>query len=426
MIKKYKFPIKTFSICLIFLTTIIQSLSWAFWQSGLGIITSTYLSWGLLLAILFIIIRYWYHTPNNIPQNERKLYGIWLTISIIGIIRGILIIDNYWTAKALIQSIFDLSLPLLALIFSSKIICQSFIRRWLIISTPLFLISLIIGGAQGASHFSYSIYLFLAFFISILPKKWALLIGFIVLYMLSFYITDRAQGLKAAVSISIAILWKYRNYIHNTILRIINWSIWIATITLIILFTTGTYNIFSATSDKDKGKHITKIQKLDGSMSIEDISADTRTVIYESVIKSAIEHNYIWWGRTPARGNDSPYLRNAITGKYERLKNEVCFPNIFTWLGMIGMITYIIFYFQAFRLALNHSQSKTIKILACFISFHFFMGWIEDNNRWDNNNILIWMTIGICFSNEFRRMTDRSLKEWIIECLPKKIFKFKL
>lgn len=68
----------------------------------------------------------------------------------------------------------------------------------------------------------------------------------------------------------------------------------------------------------------------------------------------------------------------------------------------------------------------TIKILACFISFHFFLGWMEDNNRWDNNNVLIWMIMGMCYSNEFRNMTDDEFKRLIISCLPRKIFGFKL
>lgn len=425
----YKFPIKIFTVCLILLTTVIQSLGWAFWKTGLGVITSTYLSWGLILAILIILIRFWSKGLLMIQKTEKKLYSLWFIICIIGIIRGFFLIDNYWTAKALIQSSFDLFIPLLALAFASKDICSFFIKRWLVISIPLFILTLFIGGAQGASHFSFSIFLFLAFFIPILPKKWAFIIGFITIYMLSFYITDRAQGLKAFVSIVIAIIWKFRFYIRNSMLSFSNWCVWIGTIMLIYLFVTGSYNIFAESAEKEKGKHTTEIVRLDGSISIEDASADTRTGIYEDVIESAIKNDYVWFGRSPARGNDSELFGDIIaqiTGKSERQKNEVCFPNIFTWLGLIGMGVYILFYFQAFRLALYKSKSKTMKILACFISFHFFLGWIEDNNRWDNNNVIIWMIIGMCFSQELRNMTDNDFKKWIIECLPRKIMNIKL
>lgn len=429
MINRYRFPVKTFSICLILLSTVIQSLSWAFWRTGLGIITSTYLSWGLAIIIIVILINYWKHSQTKIQRTANKIYVLWLAISILGFIRGIFMIDNYWTAKSLIQSTFDLSLPLMALAFSSKNINSYFIKRWMIIATPLFLITMIIGGAQGASHFSYSIFLFIVFFISILPKKWAIFTGFITLYMLSFYITDRAQGLKALASIGIAIIWICRNKISTTLIQIANWGIWITTIILIVLFVTGTYNIFAESSQKDKGKYVTEVRRADGSIGIEDASADTRTAIYESVIKSAVKNDYVWFGRTPARGNDGSYFGDAIaqiTGKSERLKNEVCFPNLFTWLGMVGMIAYILFYFQASRLALYKSKSRTMKILACFISFHFLLGWMEDINRWDNNNVLIWMVIGMCFSNEFRNMSDTDFKRWILSCLPKKILGLKI
>ena len=429
MVHIYKFPTKIFTICLILLSTVIQSLSWAFWKSGFGIITSTYLSWGLILVILVIIFRYWLNGQLMIQKTEKKLYNLWFIICFIGIIRGLLVIDNYWTAKALIQSSFELFIPLLAIAFSSKDISSFFIKKWLIIAVPLFFLTLFIGGAQGASHFSYSIFLFLAFFISILPKKWIIIIGFITIYMLSFYITDRAQGLKAFVSIVIAIIWKFRYFIRNSILSIGNWCIWIGTIILIILFVSGTYNIFSESAKNDEGKYTTEIVRSDGTISIEDASADTRTGIYENVIESAIKNDYVWFGRTPARGNDGDYFGDEIaqiTGKIERLKNEVCFPNIFTWLGIIGMGVYILFYLQAFRLALYKSRSKTMKILACFISFHFFLGWIEDCNKWDNNNVFIWMIIGMCFSQEFRNMTDNDFKIWILNCLPKKIIRIKL
>lgn len=429
MINKYKFPLNTFSVCLILTTTIIQSLSWAFWETGLGMLTSTFLSWTLIFILIYIILKYWHNSPINIRNNEKKIYNLWLIILITGILRGILIIENYWDVKSLLQSIFDLSIPFMAIVFSSKNICQLFIKKWLKIATPLFLITLVIGGAQGATHFSYSIFLFLTIFVCILPKKLALLIAFISVYMLSFYITDRAQGLKAATSIILAIVWKYRYQVKTSLLGIANWGIWIGTIILIILFVTGTYNIFAESAEKDQGKYTTEIKKADGSIGIEDASADTRTAIYESVIKSANENHYIIFGRTPARGNDGSYFGDEIveiTGRSERLKNEVCFPNIFTWLGITGMIIYILFYFQAFRLALFKSQSKTMKILACFISFHFFLGWIEDNNRWDNNNVVIWMVLGMCLSNEFRNMTDNEFKTWIINCLPTKILGIKL
>lgn len=429
MINKYKIPIKTFTTCLILLSTVIQSLGWAFWKTGLGIITSTYLSWGLTIVILLIIIRYCLNIPLNVRPNEKKIYILWLSICGVGIVRGLLVIDNYWTAKALMQSTLELLIPLMALIFSSKSICSFFIRKWLKIAFPLFLITAVIGGAQGTSHFSYSIFLFFTFFISVIPKKWSIIITLITIYMFSFYITDRAQALKAIMSICIAIVYFFRNHVRAYILSTANWVVWIATIVIVVLFVNGSYNIFSESAQNDKGKYTTEIIKADGSISVEDASADTRTGIYEDIIESAIKNDYIWFGRTPARGNDSSLFGNIIekiSGRAERLKNEVCFPNIFTWLGLVGMIIYILFYFQAFILALYKSKNMTIKILACFISFHFFLGWMEDNNRWDNNNVLIWMIMGMCYSNEFRNMTDDEFKRLIISCLPRKIFGFKL
>ena len=153
MINRYRFPEKLFIFSLTLLTTILCSIGLAFWKTGLGILTSTYLSWILICIIVFILLKYWSNSRIKIRQTEIILYKLWFTILLIGLIRGILIIDNYWTAKALIQSTFDLLIPLMAIVFASKSMSGRFIRYWLKYATPLFLLSLIIGGAQGVTHF---------------------------------------------------------------------------------------------------------------------------------------------------------------------------------------------------------------------------------------------------------------------------------
>lgn len=150
----------------------------------------------------------------------------------------------------------------------------------------------------------------------------------------------------------------------------------------------------------------------------EDLSADTRTFIYEEVISSAIRHNYIWFGRTPARGNDSMSFgsysaENLKTGKYERHSNEVCHPNIFTWLGLVGVILYSLIYLKSSYLAVYKSNNIYIKILGVFIAFRWAYGWVEDFNRFDIMNISLWMMIAMGFSEQFRDMTDRDFKIWI-------------
>lgn len=123
-------------------------------------------------------------------------------------------------------------------------------------------------------------------------------------------------------------------------------------------------------------------------------------------------------GRTPARGNDSVTFgefnaEELKTGKFERHSNEVCFPNIFTWLGLIGMILYCLIYLKSSYLALYKSNNLFMKLIGVYIAFRFLFGWIEDFNRFDISNIALWMVIAMGFSVEFRRMNNQEFILWV-------------
>jgi len=135
-----------------------------------------------------------------------------------------------------------------------------------------------------------------------------------------------------------------------------------------------------------------------------------------------VNNHYILFGRTPARGNDSAsfgaHLGDELgTHRYERHSNELCFPNIFTWLGLVGMLLYCFIYLKSSYLAVYKSNSLYLKLLGVFIAFHFFYGWIEDTNDFSIANVALWMTIAMGFSEQFRAMSNREFEEWF-----KKIF----
>ena len=46
------------------------------------------------------------------------------------------------------------------------------------------------------------------------------------------------------------------------------------------------------------------------------------------------------------------------------------------------------------------------------IEFHFFFGFVEDCNRFDTQNITMWMGLAMCLSEDFRSMSDKEFKAW--------------
>lgn len=168
--------------------------------------------------------------------------------------------------------------------------------------------------------------------------------------------------------------------------------------------------------------NMSKKKIVNGQVVEDDLSADTRTFIYIEVIKSALQHNYVIGGRTPARGNDSMAFgalnaEELKTGKYERHSNELCHTNIFTWLGLIGVVLYSLIYLRSSYLAVYKSNNIYIKFLGCFIAFRWAYGWIEDINRFDIANISLWMMIAMGLSVQFRNMNNKEFANFI-----KKIF----
>jgi len=143
------------------------------------------------------------------------------------------------------------------------------------------------------------------------------------------------------------------------------------------------------------------------------------------VINSAIEHNYVLFGRTPARGNDSASFgaytaEDLNTGKYERHSNEVCHPNVFTWLGLVGMVMYSLLYMRSSWLAVYRSRNIYVKLVGVYIAFRWLYGWIEDWNAFDIANLSLWMLMAIGFSTEFRSMSNAEFKRWVRSVFVKK------
>lgn len=322
----------------------------------------------------------------------------------------------------MITGFLSLSIPLFIYPFQSCSNTQIVLSYWKKYAIPLFVVFFFFFP-NGAYHFYLGPIFLLGCFVPILPKKWQFIIGGLLLLMLVVNLDARSQVIKSAITILIAIGIYFSKFISINLLKVIHTFCYILPITLLFLGISGIFNIFQDLS-KNEGKYIeTKI--VDGQIIESDLSTDTRTFIYEEVIESAINHNYVLWGRTPARGNDSATfgIQNAEelkTGKYERHANELCHTNVFTWLGLIGIILYSLIYFRSSYLAVYKSNNFYIKILGCFIAFRWAYGWVEDMNRFDIMNLSLWIIIAMGFSSQFRQMNDKEIKLWVKAIFNKK------
>lgn len=170
-----------------------------------------------------------------------------------------------------------------------------------------------------------------------------------------------------------------------------------------VLLTTGIAGIFNPFDMESYIKTDVKVKQ--GGETL-DATIDTRTVIYEDVINSAVNNDYVLEGRNITNGNDSRFV------SYEqRNTNEAAILNHFTKMGLIGIILLFVIFAYASYLAIYKSNNHWVKLVGLYISFRWIMLWVEDIESFSALFLSIWLMLGVCISQNFRRMSDNEISE---------------
>ena len=379
-------------------------------------VISLYVIWAIQLC--YLVVAFSAYEANRFEAKDNsllKIYFVWVFLSIV---RGALFytLGNYWIWQNWFYGSFAVLLPALIYLYARPEILSSILRTWLKY-VPFLLICLLPFVPKGAYHFFLGPIYIVAFFWPLYSGKWKVIILLLMLLMLGADFTARSQVVKAGFVLFFSLLYLKRRFVSQALLKWIHWLFYILPLTLLFLALTGRFNVFKEVLDNE-GIVVTKIDR-DGKTIKEDLSSDTRTFIYIEVISSAIKHDYVWAGRTPARGNDSAYFgafnaEELKTGLYERHSNEVGLPSLFTWLGLIGLILVSLIYLRSSYLALYYSNNIYIKFLGCFVAFRWSYGWIEDVYGFTPMILGLYMVMAMCLSKTFRRMNDNEMKGWLL------------
>lgn len=62
--------------------------------------------------------------------------------------------------------------------------------------------------------------------------------------------------------------------------------------------------------------------------------------------------------------------------------------------------------------AINKSNNKLSKLLGVYIACRWVLYFIEDIALFDLNNFFLWLSIGLCYSNSFRALSDKELRDF--------------
>lgn len=372
-----------------------------------------------IVQFVFIIIIIKLKKSLATPLIEKKIFfvNIYIYWNVVCILRGVFVADNYWEWKALLGNSFLLLLPILVYTINNSFASQIIIKTWFkysfIIFIPVF--PFLWGDGVGKFLIPFS---FLLLFISILNFKWKVIVLLVAVFVILFDITARSNVIKFVVPLLIGCLFYVRRFVSVKFLLFFRLLLLFFPLLLFFLAITNVFNVFKMEDYVGDYNTKSKSNLRNDGPGEESLTSDTRTLLYYEVIQSAIKNEYVFLGRTPARGNDSvtfgDYNKEKLqTGKQERFSNEVSILNIFTWLGGVGVILYFLIFFKASYLAIKESNNFFVKLIGINVAFRWTYGWVEDFSVFDLSNIFLWIMIGMCFSDSFRKMNDKQMKIWV-------------
>ena len=363
----------------------------------------------------FVIFAFWmsqkYFFEEENAQNMQvvKWYILW---NIFSSSRGIFIAENYWDWKGLAENTLALLMPVLVYTATNKILLQSILSVFIKYGLPLFFLFAFLID-KGAYGFYLVPICFILLFLPILTLRWKMVVLFFAIIVLISDLTARSNIIKFGIPILLSLVYYFRFILPNNFFEWVRKLLFLAPLLFFALAVTGVFNVFKIDEYSNISYEISR-ENTEGDIIEDNLINDSRTFLYVDVLLTAQKYNTWWIGRSPARGNETEWFPDAdLTGRGERMGNEVAILNIFTWTGIIGIILFLLVFYKASFLAVTQSNNIFAKILGLFIAFRWLYAWVEDVNNFTLTPFILWLMIGFCFSKSFRRMTDEELKYWV-------------
>jgi len=408
----FKFLFLLITIATINVYTSLGISSFTFW---------TFISVVMIFTIFLLKPKYF---------NKEDLSLLWpvrlyLVLNMISIVRGLFIAENYWEWKNLASTALIMMVPLFVYVSTNKEFVQQIIRFWLKYALILFFL-FIPFVIQSDFYGRYLVVImFLLLFSPILPFQWKVIVLFFTFLVFAAGLDARSNIIRFSMSGLLGSLYYFKIFIKEWMFKILHAVFMGLPIVLLILGILNIFNVFKM-NQYIKGNYTVAAYE-NGKVQKQSLTSDTRTFLYVENIKSALKHDYVLQGRTPANGYDSDWFGDYLkwtlhTGKKQRFSSEVSILNVFLWTGLIGVILYFLVFLRASYLAIYKSNSFFMKVIGLFIAFRWSYAFVEDFTNFGIAYIFLWIIISMCYSTEFRKMNDEEFKEWILGLLPKFVY----
>lgn len=394
------------------LITISSVLQWCSLPIG-----NTALWWFLrgIFIILFAIATKWF--AKEYPVTPVNIFLAYVAGS--AIIGAIMQTENYWDWKMLVDNTMIFSLPLAVYAVNDELLIAKSIKFWFKWAWILFLVLCPFFESDAFGRFLVP-YTFTILMLPLLDRRLTIasVIAFIITIIAGYESRADVTKFSAVLILGIALWIPVLHKWFERILKPLMWGLLAAPIVFLWLGATGTFNVLNIEEELGiEGKYM-----MDSSLENHDkisMFGDTRTFLYVEEIKSAIDNNYVIWGRTPARGYNSLWFGDIIdedlgVKRGERGSCEVSILNVFNYFGIVGVLLYFaVFAIAAFK-AIYRSENRYIQVIGLYVAFRWLFGFLEDFSRFDLNMMFLWFMIGMCYSERFRKMNDEEFELWFM------------
>lgn len=226
-------------------------------------------------------------------------------------------------------------------------------------------------------------------------KKYIILLVVILMFYVAFSSSNRTMMIRELLLITgLVSLYFYMQFHFK----------WILKGTFIFLIVPFIFIQYSMNT----GESV--IQKNLSVISNNEMSVDTRTFLYVEVYEDLVKNNQLLFGKGANGTYYSNYFNTARGDSDTRLTVEVGALAILLKGGLVALILYVLLLFTAIYYAFFRSNNYYIVGIGFMLFIYTILLFIENLISYSSNNLFVWFFIGICLSNEIRKMTNFEIK----------------
>ena len=378
--------------------------------------STTTLSWLLTGATYTVALWLCFQSRAITRLPYQSLLLAYLGWVLVAAARGAWVAENYWEYKFLIQGTAAVLIPLLIWPLASPEVLGTVLKYWMRLALPLFGLYYFLLSPDAYGFYLAPLVLFLLLLPLFKFPQQLLMLLFAGIVIFS-NLDGRSNILRFSFPLLFTSLFLVKHVLGATAIRCGMLALFLLPPILLVLGSSGTFNIF-------KMQEYIRPEAIGlSATNYKTATADTRTFIYDEVWQSATRHHYVWTGRSLARGYDSNWfgnhaLKDLGTGKKERYSSEVGIMNIFNWMGVSWVLLYSALFLIACKLAIYNSASFSLKLIGLYVAFRWAYCWVEEFTTFGINYFTLWMLVAICYSTQFRAMTDNEIGAWLRGIVP--------